>query len=103
EDGIRDFHVTGVQTCALPISARAARCASDPPVHSAPSPASAAHWRSPSTTSPICPTHACPTPGRDPPPGREARSRLGRPQDLARDRKSVVQGKRVELGGGLRI
>src|SRR5690606_39966579 len=24
EDGIRDFHVTGVQTCALPISARAA-------------------------------------------------------------------------------
>src|SRR5690606_40611922 len=23
EDGIRDFHVTGVQTCALPISARA--------------------------------------------------------------------------------
>src|SRR5690606_41080165 len=24
EDGIRDFHVTGVQTCALPIWARAA-------------------------------------------------------------------------------
>src|SRR5215475_10106809 len=24
EDGIRDFHVTGVQTCALPISATAA-------------------------------------------------------------------------------
>src|SRR5207302_6219545 len=24
EDGIRDFHVTGVQTCALPISAAAA-------------------------------------------------------------------------------
>src|SRR5690606_40723611 len=23
EDGIRDFHVTGVQTCALPISAEA--------------------------------------------------------------------------------
>src|SRR5690606_41189448 len=23
EDGIRDFHVTGVQTCALPISVRA--------------------------------------------------------------------------------
>src|SRR5690606_40525113 len=23
EDGIRDFHVTGVQTCALPISTRA--------------------------------------------------------------------------------
>src|SRR5690606_40409352 len=25
EDGIRDFHVTGVQTCALPISVRPAR------------------------------------------------------------------------------
>src|SRR5690606_40732514 len=25
EDGIRDFHVTGVQTCALPISPSAAR------------------------------------------------------------------------------
>src|SRR5690606_16509210 len=25
EDGIRDFHVTGVQTCALPISARSSR------------------------------------------------------------------------------
>src|SRR5690606_39777505 len=25
EDGIRGFHVTGVQTCALPISGRAAR------------------------------------------------------------------------------
>src|SRR6266511_4716424 len=27
EDGIRDFHVTGVQTCALPISAPAAKLA----------------------------------------------------------------------------
>src|SRR5690606_40606977 len=26
-DGIRDFHVTGVQTCALPISTTAADCA----------------------------------------------------------------------------
>src|SRR5690606_40505595 len=25
EDGIRDFHVTGVQTCALPISPRVSR------------------------------------------------------------------------------
>src|SRR5690606_40357723 len=29
EDGIRDFHVTGVQTCALPIC-RAGRCRSTP-------------------------------------------------------------------------
>src|SRR5690606_40173489 len=26
EDGIRDFHVTGVQTCALPISRAGRRC-----------------------------------------------------------------------------
>src|SRR5690606_41124221 len=29
EDGIRDFHVTGVQTCALPISADDARIEAD--------------------------------------------------------------------------
>src|SRR5690606_41070799 len=28
EDGIRDFHVTGVQTCALPILSCTTRCAS---------------------------------------------------------------------------
>src|SRR5207253_5388960 len=28
EDGIRDGHVTGVQTCALPISTRRSRCSS---------------------------------------------------------------------------
>src|SRR5690606_39851874 len=28
EDGIRDFHVTGVQTCALPISSAQARATS---------------------------------------------------------------------------
>src|SRR2546430_7303283 len=29
EDGIRDLTVTGVQTCALPISGRPVKCASD--------------------------------------------------------------------------
>src|SRR5690606_40309815 len=29
EDGIRDFHVTGVQTCALPICATSWSCAAD--------------------------------------------------------------------------
>src|SRR5690606_39930172 len=29
EDGIRDFHVTGVQTCALPISRGAGQCSDD--------------------------------------------------------------------------
>src|SRR5690606_40895407 len=34
EDGIRDFHVTGVQTCALPIHAQgAARLAAGPDAH----------------------------------------------------------------------
>src|SRR5690606_41875739 len=31
EDGIRDFHVTGVQTCALPICARASGRRRDAP------------------------------------------------------------------------
>src|SRR5690606_33273004 len=36
EDGIRDFHVTGVQTCALPIlvGSRGNSTASRPPIHS---------------------------------------------------------------------
>src|SRR5215510_16147978 len=65
EDGIRDGHVTGVQTCALPI------------------------WRMRS---------------------RGARARVsqrsrrqGVPRCIraaARDRKSVVEGKSVDLGGG---
>src|SRR5690606_40729279 len=33
EDGIRDFHVTGVQTCALPISASPFSFAGSAPVH----------------------------------------------------------------------
>src|SRR5690606_40547029 len=32
EDGIRDFHVTGVQTCALPISMRFRRRPHFPPL-----------------------------------------------------------------------
>src|SRR5690606_41114463 len=31
EDGIRDFHVTGVQTCALPISTMRSRAPNIPP------------------------------------------------------------------------
>src|SRR5690606_2684256 len=33
EDGIRDFHVTGVQTCALPISVGAREVGGGAPVH----------------------------------------------------------------------
>src|SRR5690606_39736192 len=35
EDGIRDFHVTGVQTCALPICSRRSRASSTPPCEAA--------------------------------------------------------------------
>src|SRR5690606_24046059 len=35
EDGIRDFHVTGVQTCALPISSLQRRGVHGPPLQSA--------------------------------------------------------------------
>src|SRR5690606_41076767 len=43
EDGIRDFHVTGVQTCALPISVPLGRT-SLPPLPM-PSMASRSNWR----------------------------------------------------------
>src|SRR5690606_40625607 len=46
EDGIRDFHVTGVQTCALPISS----CAEEQATTSSPA---AAQWRARSW--PSCP------------------------------------------------
>src|SRR5690606_33703218 len=47
EDGIRDFHVTGVQTCALPISVQ-------PP--GAPAPQSSPLWLpSPGSSSPLLP------------------------------------------------
>src|SRR5690606_41035315 len=49
EDGIRDFHVTGVQTCALPISPQA--CGPRPP-------GSRSH-----TPPQRCPTNAGPPPG----------------------------------------
>src|SRR5690606_39427824 len=48
EDGIRDFHVTGVQTCALPIwsPSRGLSSQTNRPVHSTHSPArrSSATW-----------------------------------------------------------
>src|SRR2546430_4121682 len=93
EDCIRDLTVTGVQTCALPISARRAQ----------------AHARSRQAAPPRAPA--------DPPrrPGAEAvddavvdvcqaprpRPALSGVDDAVRavDRKSVVLGKSVDLGG----
>src|SRR5690606_40207246 len=48
EDGIRDFHVTGVQTCALPISAEEAwwaRGKAPESVHLRTYPEAPAEWR----------------------------------------------------------
>src|SRR5690606_39767904 len=79
EDGIRDFHVTGVQTCALPIS-----------------------WRRRGARS--CPTCAY-RPGRSSAPTSSRRgsatstSAATSWSPRARDRKSVVEGKRVDVGG----
>src|SRR5690606_40872869 len=44
EDGIRDFHVTGVQTCALPISSQQPFSCSRPPAPWCPMMAAAAEW-----------------------------------------------------------
>src|SRR2546430_17102321 len=74
EDGIRDLTVTGVQTCALPISRRMLWVTAS----SAMTLATVA--ASPSTVSP---------------------DRTGRRGRVLRiDRKSGVEGKRGELGGG---
>src|SRR5256886_7310315 len=86
EDGIRDLTVTGVQTCALPIT---------PGPRAAPS-----RWR----RSPA-PTCSCRTPARPasrPPasrPGSAPRCRPWPGPRSARERKSGVEGKSGDLGG----
>src|SRR3712207_6949560 len=74
EDGIRDIGVTGVQTCALPISSRRSRLLST----SAPTP-----WRTSGELDPssIAPTATCSAAWNVKPPANTARRR---------DRKSVV-------------
>src|SRR3712207_7296031 len=80
EDGIRDIGVTGVQTCALPI------------------------WRTSSWSAAGSP--GLPPRARSRPPGgrrswsrRASASAGGRSTSRSADRKSVVEGKRVDLGG----
>src|SRR5690606_39589638 len=90
EDGIRDFHVTGVQTCALPIFTRP----------SAPS------WlRQPQRSAIV---RRCPLPKRPPQHERHRRQREPQGSQVRRspfpraggvDRKSVVEGKRVDISG----
>src|SRR2546426_10171061 len=85
EDGIRDYKVTGVQTCALPISRRSCSPSG--------SKARGRRSRRRSWTSAASLASAIST--------RTKRcSRRGSIRRSPRDRKSVVEGKRVDLGGG---
>src|SRR5436189_4887231 len=89
EDGIRDTSVTGVQTCALPISRMIRRSVSS--------------WLSPGPRVPM------PPPVRDRCVQRRvsrgswysscASSTWRRPSCVRADRKSVVEGKGGDLGG----
>src|SRR5690625_7655117 len=57
EDGIRDGHVTGVQTCALPICGAAT--ASSTPRRPWSAPASSGRWATTARTSRAAPTTRC--------------------------------------------
>src|SRR5256885_5398659 len=88
EDGIRDYKVTGVQTCALPICRRERAAGGDAPAREARAePVLRGKWRSGQR-------HRLPPRRR-----RGAEARGGRRAQVRRDRKSVVEGKRVDLGG----
>src|SRR3712207_9418891 len=82
EDGIRDIGVTGVQTCALPISASATATGSNLASSTGPSSPSSATRQSLASS-----THGSP----------QASISSGTSEML--DRKSVVEGKSVDLGG----
>src|SRR5256886_8007152 len=87
EDGIRDLTVTGVQTCALPISTKSngasGCCATRPRAGSA------------------CSCARCCAGSAREPSARQVGPRSARwPRRTGpRDRKSVVEGKSVDLGG----
>src|SRR5256885_16732497 len=87
EDGIRDYKVTGVQTCALPISSPSSRRRSAA--------------RAVSESAPSRPRVAVGEPASEPGmtanPSSDAASSA--PQAVTRDRKSVGEGKSVGLGG----
>src|SRR5690606_39710428 len=55
EDGLRDFHVTGVQTCALPIWRRSPTPSSPPPRSPPSTPPDSTTSRS--SSSPVRPAH----------------------------------------------
>src|SRR5690606_40077738 len=95
EEGIRVFHVTGVQTCALPILVRA--CCN--PYMTCPTAACFAPSRKAASAGgwgrgwrPRHRTKTCST------RRRAALSFPSRRKNGRRDRKSVVEGKRVHVG-----
>src|SRR5205807_6547850 len=93
EDGIRDYKVTGVQTCALPISRDGER-------RSVKSPTSSTLASRPWGTSPICARHRGPATREGLPisplePPRAAACR--RPTSRSEERRV---GKRVDVAGG---
>src|SRR5690606_39934286 len=95
EDGIRDFHVTGVQTCALPISLLGSTV-----LESCLVPERAAGGECRGRARPI---NNIPEPGRVV-NSKGAGHRAASPGDgsgpgQGQDRKSVVEGKGAERGG----
>src|SRR5690606_40446762 len=90
EDGIRDFHVTGVQTCALPISIASGGSAFRPALSLA---SSAALLEKAFAMDAPAVAISINSPGGSPVQSRLIFKRI------REDRKSVVQGKSVDLGG----
>src|SRR3712207_9318449 len=88
EDGIRDIGVTGVQTCALPISAHRLPVGADGALRDG-----RLRRGDPPGPLPLA-VQKGQTPTR---PALRRPARRGRP--ARGDRKSVVQGKSVDLGG----
>src|SRR5690606_40037693 len=90
EDGIRDFHVTGVQTCALPIwmlasrSMMRSRTLSQPVIRPATAPAAVAAMVAENGSTPPAMRVAATAP----PSGKL-------PSTVRSDRKSVVYGKNL--------
>src|SRR5690606_40385864 len=101
-DGIRDFHVTGVQTCALPIFTAASRATGIPSPMPGPIPdnetaAVISHGSRSSLVSVACPSASSRPSLRPSVPSKRA----DEPSDVKADRKSVGEGKSEGEATGL--
>src|SRR5690606_41060648 len=92
EDGIRDFHVTGVQTCALPILCRSAASKRSALNSAQPSSASAGPWCGSRTSK----ASYLPIAASSSPPLVNSRPSFRALSIALRDRKSVVEGEGVD-------